>query len=190
MRQQGLARREALPDDLHVLLSAVAVERLRSLPEYQQAEVVFAFASFGSELRTEPLFESVWQDGKILGLPVTIAPERRLEFRQVRRGDGLRRGRWHIPEPLAEQPVIASERVQLLIVPGVAFDVAGCRVGYGGGYYDRLLRQLSQDREMASPPYWGLAFEVQVFGSAPTGDDDQKLDGLVTDSWIRRFQST
>lgn len=187
-RQEGLARREALADDLKILFSAVAVERLRSLREYRQAEVVFAFASFGSELRTQPLFESVWQDGKILGLPVAIASERRLEFRQVRRGDGLRLGRWHIPEPLAEYPMIAPEHARLLVVPGVAFDVVGCRVGYGGGYYDRLLRQMLQDRRRASPPFWGLAFEVQVFDGVPAGANDQQLDGLVTDSLIRRFR--
>jgi len=187
-RQEGLARRESLPDDLKILFSAVAVERLRSLREYRQAEVVLAFASFGSELRTQPLFESIWQDGKILGLPVAIASERRLEFRQVRRGDGLRLGRWHIPEPLAEYPMIAPKHARLLVVPGVAFDVVGCRVGYGGGYYDRLLRQMLQDRRRALPPFWGLAFEVQVFGGVPAGASDQQLDGLVTDSLIRRFR--
>lgn len=186
-RRETLARRSHLPGDLGLILGALALSHLFGLPEYKHAKTVLAFASFRGELDTRPLLADVLRSGRVLVLPVTDLDTRRLDLRIVSSLSQLRPGRWDIPEPSGECPPADRTSLDLVIVPGVAFDTSGQRVGYGGGFYDGLLRDW-RTQSRAGPVACGLAYELQVRQLVPSGTHDQPLDLLVTETGVRRFR--
>jgi 5-formyltetrahydrofolate cyclo-ligase len=89
----------------------------------------------------------------------------------------LRPGMWGIPEPdPARAPTVAPAEVEFVLVPGVAFDPRGGRLGYGGGYYDRLLTAVATDT-----PRVAAAFEVQMVDEVPMAPGDQRVDRVITE---------
>lgn len=183
VRATARLRRSALPDALRPVLAAMAAARLADYAPFEQAGVVMAFASFSHEIDTTPLLRRVLGAGKRLVLPVTVRSQPQLELRLVRDLDALVPGRWDIPEPGPGCPLVLPSDLELVVVPGLAFDERGHRIGYGGGYYDRLLRSIRR----GWAPACGLGYEVQVFRQVPAGPDDERLDALVTDAATREF---
>ncbi len=186
MRTAGKTRRAALPQPLREILSALAAARLETWAPYRRARAVMAFASFTDEIITMPLLKQVLDSGRELILPVTVRSRPDLELRRVGELAGLVPGRWGIPEPGPGCPAVGPSQVELVIVPGIAFDERGHRTGYGGGYYDRLLRALRRGTGRP-PPACGFGYEVQVWKQVPAGPDDEPLDALVTDAALREF---
>ena len=161
-------------------LSAAAIARVVSLPAFRQSRVTLAYASFGTELDTRPLLRRVLDGGRRLVLPRVERAARRLALYQV--GDldtDLQPGTWGIPEPAPERcrPVMPDE-IDFVLVPGVAFDHHGGRVGHGGGYYDRLLAAWP----LPVPPLVAAAFELQVVPAVPVLPTDHRVDLVVTES--------
>lgn len=169
-----------------------------------------AFASFRDELQTGPLLTDVLRSGRVLVLPVTRLDTRRLDPRIVSDLTRLRPGVRGIPEPDEDCPPADAGDIDLVVVPGVAYDCRGHRVGYGGGFYDGLLRAWRVLRERClpgavgdaptggaggsgnpgggvAPVACGLAYELQVYQTVPSGAHDQPVDMLVTESGVRRF---
>ncbi len=172
-----------------MVLGALSLSHLFRSPEYLLARTVLAFASFRGELETRPLLNDVLQSGRVLVLPVTELDTRRLDLRIVSNLSQLSPGRWGIPEPAGDCPLADRSAIDLIIVPGMAFDESGQRVGYGGGFYDGLLRDL-RGRSHPRPLACGLAFELQVCRSVPSGAHDQPVDLLVTEAGVRRFRES
>lgn len=161
-------------------LSAAALARVVSLRAFRQARVALAYASFGSELDTRALLRRVLEDGRTLVLPRVERAARRLALHQVRDLDrDLQPGTWGIPEPAPDRcrPVLPAE-IDFVLVPGVAFDHHGGRVGHGGGYYDRLLAAWPPPL----PPLVVAAFELQVVPVVPVLPTDRRVDLVVTES--------
>ena len=179
LRQQVLARRDAVDVATRNHNSKAITEKLRVLPAYRAAKTVAAYASFGSELDTGEFLVGILEDGKQLLLPWINRAQRVLELRQVidLHAD-LVAGVWGIREP-AERCLLASPAtIEFMLVPGVAFTTDGARLGYGGGFYDRLLA--SFDRRIARV---AAAFELQVVGQLPEGPHDQRVDMVVTEKF-------
>src|SRR5882672_290617 len=151
--------------------SQAITAKLLALPEYRAAGVVCAYASFGSEFDTATFCSDVIAAGKRLLLPRINHAARMLELREVKnlRGD-LVAGVWGIREPAERCPIVPLTSVEFLLVPGVAFTATGERLGYGGGFYDRLLSGLN-----AKTPRVAAAFALQVVESIPTGLNDQRV---------------
>jgi len=186
MRKEAQRRRRSLPPDLRTIYSALATDRLTRLASYQRSGVVMAFASFGDEIDTGPLLRQVIADGKLLVLPAVVLGQHDLELRLVPDLTLLRSGKWGIPEPAPGAATVGPGDLELIVVPGLAFDELGFRVGYGGGYYDRLLRRVRR-RAKANAVACGLGFECQVWQAVPAGPRDQTLDCLTTDAGVRWF---
>lgn len=186
-RRAALARRAALPPAIRATAGAVAIEHLLASPEYRRAALVLAFAGFGDEIDTIPLLRAVLASGRRLGLPRVLPRRDCLSVHAVGSLDQLVPGRWGISEPDPGLPELDPGRADLLVVPGVAFDPAGRRLGYGRGYYDRLLGQVRASRRGQWPLACGLALECQVWPVVPAGPGDQQLDMLVTESGPRYF---
>jgi len=182
VRKQILARRAALAPDVRVRWSRAALERVRGLEAYGHARVVLAYASFGSELDTRPFLEAVLRDGRTLVLPrVDRAAGRLVLHRVCDLVEDLRPGTWSIPEPIpARCPSVDRAEVDFVLVPGLAFDRGGGRVGYGAGYYDRLLAAWPEP----VPPLVAPAFELQVVPAVPVLATDHCVDVVVTESRI------
>jgi 5-formyltetrahydrofolate cyclo-ligase len=173
------ARREALSAADRAMLGHRITDVLLDLPAYGAARVVLAYMSIGAEFDTGPFTRQVLAHRKTLVLPRVNRPERQLDLYVV---DDLRvqvaPGLWDIPEPDAArcQPA-ALDEIDFALVPGVGFDVGGGRLGYGGGYYDRLLVDLP-----TATPRLAAAFSVQLVGAVPMGLRDQRVDLIVTEN--------
>ena len=117
--------------------SARLAERLFETAQWHKARSVYAYVAFNQEVRTRPIIERAWADGKRVAVPKIVAGEMR--FIWLEDFDGLAPGgAFGILEPIENEPV-ADDDGALVLVPGLAFDARGHRLGYGGGYYDRWL---------------------------------------------------
>lgn len=141
LRREMIARRDALPESERSRIAAVLVERLVALPQYVAARSVLATMAIGSEWNTRPFLERARADGKTIVLPRITPPPRHLEIHAVPDLDrDLVPGVWDIPEPdPARCPALALDEVDFALVPALAADPGGYRLGYGAGYFDRLL---------------------------------------------------
>ncbi len=180
LRREILARRAALDPPARARLSAAALERTQTLDAFRRARVVLGYASFGSELDTRPLLQQALASGRTLVLPRVDRESKRLVLHEVRDLDAeLRPGTWGIPEPVRERcRLVAPAEIDFVLVPGVVFDPEGGRIGYGAGYYDRLLGSWPEPL----PPLVAAAFELQVVPAVPVLATDRRVDLVVTES--------
>jgi 5-formyltetrahydrofolate cyclo-ligase len=142
----------------------------------QTGAIVSGFASLPDEFRIWPLLRRLHREGRRLALPVMQGKTRPLLFRAWAPGDALDRGVWGIGEPKPDKPVLEPD---ILLVPLLAFDRRGWRLGYGGGFYDRTLASLRGRKPMAAV---GLADDEQLIDAVPHLDYDQRLDWVLTPS--------
>lgn len=178
LRRRILARRDALAADERDRLSAVIFAKVAALDGFRRAATLLAYHSFGSEPVTPPFLRLVLGLGKALVLPRVNREARVLELYRVTDVDAdFRPGIWGIrePDPVA-CPRVRPEEVDFVLVPGVAFDVRGGRIGYGGGYYDRLIAECAH-----GPAFVAAAFEVQIVPAVPVNPDDRRVDQVVTE---------
>ena len=182
LRDAILKQRDALSADEIAARSAAAGERLLSLPEVGAARLVMFFVSFGSEIDTVPMISRSLAAGKQIAAPRVERSSHRLmpyELRDLQ--SDLESGAYGILEPKPDRPPARLDEIEVVIVPAVAWDEAGFRVGYGAGYYDRFLPQVPQAVRI------GLGFELQVRSEVPRGPNDLPVDILVTEAAVRRF---
>jgi 5-formyltetrahydrofolate cyclo-ligase len=142
--------------------------------------VISGFASMPEELDALPLLARLHANGYRLCLPVIQGRGRPLLFRAWVPGDDMAVGQWGIREPKPEKPVLEPDG---LLVPLLAFDKHGFRLGYGGGYYDRTLKDLRSRKLIVAI---GLAFDEQEVDSVPHLDYDERLDWVLTPSGPRQ----
>jgi 5-formyltetrahydrofolate cyclo-ligase len=175
LRKQALAARDRLSPDERKTKSAEIEERLFSLPEFRNARTVLFFASFRSEVETLPMVRRALANGKRVVLPKVRRSDLELfEVHDVERD--IAPGAWGIPEPRESRPV-RVEDIDLIVVPGAAFDERGNRIGYGAGFYDKLL-PLYRGRTVA------LAFELQMVSAVPAAAHDIPVHMIVTEKRV------
>ena len=160
--------------------TAGAALAVRGLPVAQGSHnrVVSAFHSFGTEISTAELFEKLVRDGWVTALPVVVAKNTPLLFRQWTPGEALVSGRWDIQVPPDTAPEVQPD---ILLVPMLAFDRMGYRMGYGGGFYDRTLAKLRALKKITAI---GVAYAGQEVDSVPHDANDQPLDWIMTEKEI------
>lgn len=180
-RRLALDARGALPAEDHAAHSAAVCERALALPELAAAHTVMLFASFRSELDTTAIVDWILQSGRVLCLPRILAPRRMRAFRIRDRETDLVPGTWDIPEPHEDAPEVPPQDIDLVFVPGSAFDGEGHRCGYGGGFYDSFL-------VLTRPgtPWIALAFEAQLVPGIATEDHDLPVTAIVTERRVIR----
>ena len=163
---------------------------LASMPQYQNAQSVACFLSFDGEINTSPLISMLHQDKKVCLLPY-LRPSKpnRLWFLPFAKGDRLINNRLGIPE--VSKGINFAHRIStidLLLMPLVAFDSDGNRLGMGGGFYDATLSHLLEpDFRHRRPLCLGIAFERQKVEHLPKEPWDFPLDGVITEKEIYRF---
>lgn len=178
LRREVLARRDAMDAVERAERSRDIAARALALPEIGDAGTVMAFWSFGSEVDTAPLIEGVLANGTRLVLPRVEGAE--VVAAAYASGDPVAASSFGAMEPTGG-PVTAPLEVDVVVVPGVAFDRRGARVGYGGGFYDRFL-----PRTRAGVPAIAVAFALQVVGEVPEGPFDRRVDAIVTEHEVIR----
>lgn len=155
---------------------------LSLLPLYRAARQLLAYAPMRDEVSLTPLFEQAEQEGKVVFLPIADVTAGTLAFRRWSTNQPLERSNLGVSEPSG---TVSPDAVpSVMLVPGRAFDRRGCRLGRGGGFYDRALAA-------SSPlgPIVGVAYAVQLVESVPHGPLDRPVDAIVTEdgfSWADR----
>ena len=132
---------------------------------------------FGSEIETRAFVERILADGKMAVLPRVDRTSQSLILHAVHSLAELEVSKWGIREPRAETPSVPLSSIEFVLLPGVAFDRAGNRLGYGRGYYDKLL-------SAAEPTLARVAagFSCQIVDAVPVSSFDQKIDILITEN--------
>jgi 5-formyltetrahydrofolate cyclo-ligase len=185
LRRVMAARRAGLSADEGRARSATASLRLVGLPELAlgQGRTVSGYVAMRGELDPAAALDAARAAGAAVALPRISAEPPRLRFHRVEPGAGLVPGRWGTVEPdAATCPELALEGIDVMIVPGLAFDAEGRRVGYGGGYYDEAGGRVRD----AGGVLVGLAYDFQIVDRCPAGDGDVPVDLVVTDSRVLR----
>ncbi len=145
---------------------------------WRAASRVVLFVSRADEVDTSPLLSRALEDGKETLVPrITAAGS--LEFALLGEPDRLRLGRFGLPEPPPDRPAVRLDHQALVLVPGLAFDLNGGRLGRGGGYYDRALA-IDRRAELA-PVLIGVGFSFQLVARVPMNPLDVRLDGVVSE---------
>jgi 5-formyltetrahydrofolate cyclo-ligase len=188
-RKQLLQKRDSIPPEEKKRKDKAVLERLCALEEFKEAKSILLYVSFRSEVDTGICLKHIIALGKKLVLPVVDAERRALSLYETRDTSELRPGYMGIPEP-EKRPdrKVTLKGVDLVIIPGVGFDVSGGRLGYGGGYYDRLLgyeskRLAGMKRHIVT---LALAYEEQIGREIPAERHDIKVDMIVTDMRLIR----
>jgi 5-formyltetrahydrofolate cyclo-ligase len=177
IRRDVVKRRDNLNFERWKNLSLVICSKIKQLEEYKKAKKIAFYFAKGKEVNINPLIGEAILEGKEVFLPRTIVSENKLVFHQVFTFGELIPGPFGLLEPPSKNPVIDIEEFEIILVPGIAFDWNKGRIGYGGGYYDRILG-------ITSGKKIGIAFSFQVFKELPLEPHDQRVDLVVTEKEI------
>ena len=181
LRKEVLARRDRLTTAQRVLRSADILQKLFELEAVRSATWIHFYVSCGGEVETTGMIAHALSRGKRVTVPKMEPGSKQLILSELK--DPVREltaGPKGIPEPRPEvfRPV-ETGMMDLFVVPAIAFDERGNRLGQGAGYYDRLLAGIS-----GRIPIVGLAFELQIVKEIPVGDHDVKVTWIVTEKQI------
>ncbi|MEW6418983.1 MAG: 5-formyltetrahydrofolate cyclo-ligase [Nitrospirota bacterium] len=184
IRREILKRRDEISPEIKAGKDSLIKQRLFSLPEFIAVKTVFFYASFRSEVETLSMIKESLKMGKRVVLPKVQRKGNMIKLYEIADINELSPGYMGIPEPFfSNSRFLSLDELDLIVIPGVAFDYSGNRLGYGGGYYDMLLAQ--RQKEM---PIIALAYEEQLVDSIPVEEHDVKVDVIVTDKRIIRIK--
>jgi 5-formyltetrahydrofolate cyclo-ligase len=177
LRKAALARRDALPADMR----AAAAQTIATRPfpiELPAGAIVSGFMPLKSEINPLPLMRALADVGAKLALPVVAGKGKPLIMRAFAFGDALASGVWGIREPNPEAPEVFPD---ILLVPLLAFDRSGQRIGYGAGYYDMTIAALRARKPVAAV---GIAYAEQEVPQVPSTPRDARLDLVLTEKEV------
>ncbi len=194
IRTEVTAKKNALTEEQVQEWSLQLKEKFCGLDVYKEAECIYVYMTYNKEVQTMPIIEQALADGKRVAAPLTLAsgttlyddgrPKRDyMEFIYLHSMDDCVPGYMGIPEPdeelIKNDPSrIADEKNVLILMPGLAFDRNRCRIGYGGGFYDKYL---SQHADTVFTKV-ALCFDFQMYEEIPTEPHDEKMDMVISPS--------
>ena len=176
LRKKFLSLRASFTKDEHIAMSGTINDLFLNSTEYKNAKTVLLYVSINSEVRTRTLIDRILLDGKRIALPVSFS-EGKMVFRYIKDKKDLVKGRFSAPEPSAECEEYNGEAPAVCVIPAIAFDKKGYRLGYGGGYYDRYLKKYNLVRV-------GFCFDRLLVDSLPCGRFDTSCDMIITEKGI------
>jgi 5-formyltetrahydrofolate cyclo-ligase len=179
LRAGALAAREAAHRDKAESAPAAVRDHFLATFKLGRKKRIAGYWAMRTELDVAPLLTALVERGHDCALPAVVGSD--VVFRRWRPGDKLVAGVMNIQEPAADAPVVEPD---VFIVPLLAFDATGHRLGYGGGYYDRALVAARAVRKIVAI---GAAFAAQELPMVPHGPSDERLDGIVTEAGARKF---
>lgn len=178
IRKEALLRRDLINGGLKKTKEDNIRVRLFELPAFKTARSILLYASFKSEVDTFSLISYCMSNGKATVLPKTNPGENNLDLYEIKAVEELAPGYFGVAEPfVSEDRRINMKDIDMIVVPGVAFDEQCNRLGYGKGFYDKLLSGKNS-------PAFALAFEEQIVASLPCGPHDIKMNGIITDKRV------
>ena len=186
LRRDMRRARRALDARERERLAAAMARRFVGEGICQRAERVAAYLTNDAEMDPQPLIERLWAVGKRVYLPIMRRP--RMWFVPYTADSELVANRFGIPEPnVSPDARIPLAALDLVLMPLVAFDDAGNRLGMGGGYYDRTFAFLQRRAQPRNPRLLGIAYELQRLPALPVEPWDMPLSGIVTERGLQHF---
>ncbi len=176
------ALRRAMLDRRRLVHGEIGVAAAQAVKDHVLAELdlydknIAGYWPLGDELDCRPALEALVAAGARVALPVVAGQGHALIFRAWAPGDALEQGPYGTMHPGPRAPVVCP---QILLVPLIAFDLAGQRLGYGAGYYDRTINALRAKGQLTAV---GLAYDAQRVDAVPAGGHDQELDAVITNA--------
>lgn len=168
LRRQIAEQKKALSEEQIVEFSQDLLEQFVRHPMYQQARAIYGYLSYNQEVRTEPILRRAQADGKRIAVPKVFGEEMR--FLWLEDWAQIAEGYRGIPEPVDGE--LADDPTALVLMPGLAFDAQGHRLGYGGGFYDRFLAKEPH-------PTLALCYGFQLLDFLETEPHDIPVDAVL-----------
>ncbi|OHV84598.1 5-formyltetrahydrofolate cyclo-ligase [Rhizobium sp. LCM 4573] len=181
LREERLAARDAIPPEERIEKSLALTAFGQEVVDVRLGTIVSAFLPIRSEVDLRPLMTFLRDRGARICVPV-ILDKQTIVFRELIRGAELVKGVFGTSAPGPEAPELEPD---IMLVPLSAFDAAGHRIGYGGGYYDRAIQRLHEKGR--DPLLIGIAFDCQEVAFVPAEDHDVRLNAVLTESGFRPF---
>lgn len=188
LRRELRRRRRLLSSQQRKLNNRLILRRLRAHPMFRSAKRIAIYLDRDGEVATDAIRTWIWGTRRLCFLPVLKHwPIGTLAFAQFTPASRCRANRFGIPEPTGgPRHALGSRQLDLILVPLVGFDASCNRIGMGGGYYDRTLKQLNRPRRWRRPRLLGLAHECQRVEVIEPSPWDVRLDGVVTEREVYR----
>ena len=170
LRRSIRERKRAMTEEEIVSRSAKLGVLFTQSDAYKNAKTIYGYLPYNQEVRTVPMLEQALKDGKRVAVPKVYGDE--MKFLYLDDLTKVSKGYAGIPEPIADEPV-ADDKTALVLMPGLAFDPQGHRIGYGGGFYDKFLA--------AEPnhPTLALCYEFQMLPVLDTEEHDIPVDTVL-----------
>ncbi len=179
LRQSIIAARLAVGLEERQRLDSMIADRIAKLEAYHAAKTVMCYMNFGAEFAAEIFVKQALNDGKQILLPKVNRDNKQLDLYRINDlAQDVAPGTWEIREPISErcEKVTDLTSVDFILLPGVAFGLDGSRLGYGGGYYDKLLASMPHQ-----PSLVAAAYALQVAENIPQENTDRKVEWLITE---------
>lgn len=192
LRQHFRQLRQQVPSEIRKLASQQIIQQIQSAKLLGSFQHFASYLSHDGEVDTLPLISYLWQQNKTCYLPTVAKLEDRfMAFVSYHSGDTLQKNRYLIEEPiLINHKIISPEKIDVVFLPLVAFDLTGNRLGMGGGYYDRTFAFTQVENQDKKPLLIGISYEIQRADTLPINDWDVKLDGVITEQNFYWFNNT
>lgn len=180
-RKKVISLRKTQQPDFIKKNSDIIKDKLLEMDCIKNASTIMLYLNFNNEVITDNLIKELISLDKIVASPITIIKEKKLIPCQIKDFEnGIQYGAYNIREPKPNcSPEINIKDIDVVIVPAVAYDINGFRLGYGCGFYDRFLENIREDTVTI-----GIAFDLQIFNKVPKEPHDAQLDYIITESRI------
>lgn len=183
VRQKMLLARKKMSKELRAKKSAVIINKLLSLEEVQGVKRVMVYVNFQEEVETRRLIEHFWEQQVEVVVPFCDPKKREIHASLLYSFDELEPGNFGVLEPTKQAiRLVDVDTIDLIIVPGLAFDRHGGRIGYGAGYYDRFFEKTPNATIVA------VAYAEQMIGNVPMEAHDKRMPYIVTDTDVIRVK--
>ncbi|NLK94578.1 MAG: 5-formyltetrahydrofolate cyclo-ligase [Clostridiales bacterium] len=180
LRKYMIEKRNCITVEEKVSLDKEILEKLRGSESYIDSKNIFIYIGFGSEINTKEYINEFLKDGKSVFIPRTVISSKKMEAVKVNSLENLEKNKYGILEPGLKEEASDKKILDLIILPGVAFDLYGGRLGYGGGYYDRFLIG-TKAKKVA------LAYDFQIISKIEIEEHDIPADSIITEKRIIDF---
>ncbi len=184
IRNYILSKREICDSETRIKWDNNIFDKVINSEFYKKASIIFIFVSFKNEVNTHQIINRSISDGKIICVPKIQSKEKGIEIFRINSLAEVKPGYYGILEPLERCPEVDSKSIDLILMPGVAFDRHGGRVGYGAGFYDRFLSKINIEIDKVA-----LSYNFQLLNNVPMNKLDVFIDGIITEEEIIQFHN-
>ena len=177
IRKNMISKRDNILKEEKEIMDKNIILKLKESEYYKKSKNIFIYLGFGSEIDTMSYIQEFINEGKHIFIPRTDIKTKKMEAVEITSLEGLKENKYGILEPDDSKEEFYKNNLDLIILPGVAFDLVGKRIGYGGGYYDRYLENI--DKKIMKV---ALIYDFQLLENVPAEEHDIKADYIITET--------